>query len=379
MLSRAIGHLLRDLSAAPQRAPAGTGEAAAALARLARAALAGAPGPLLSALRRPTVGGLLRCLRDPGLAHRDAVFVELVAQLAFELALAGALAAPVRLTRFPARLLSIPARLALSIAGDARTLTFESGALTVDTTRVDLTAPVSIGPAPLSRHPRRGIALAEVDNNPITALFEAHPDKEGNALDLGGHPASAWTAALAESLKPDRAPPARSVLQLVVSQIVPVGFHAERRLSASYPAVAGTVHDPAPEPDDAHRGARPQELAQQAERPVQAESGARKRLVSPLHLPCAPIRARSTASSSPYTPSSPWRASTARDRGRQSEASAKASGNGTLPSGNQPRRRGAGARHGQAHPVGGALLAKSAAGASTTWRSARADEAPSGV
>src|SRR5580693_6091159 len=101
VLSRAIGGLLRELAEAPRHAPPGVRAEATALAELVRAAVKQAPGPLASALRRPTVGGLLRCLRIPSLPGRDAIFVEMTALLALELARTGSLPAPVRLGRVP--------------------------------------------------------------------------------------------------------------------------------------------------------------------------------------------------------------------------------------------------------------------------------------
>lgn len=250
VLSRSLQVLLRDLSGAPRHAPRGAAAEASALAQMARAALSSAPGALLSALRRPTISGPLRCLRDPELSGREAVFVDLVAQLAFELALAGALAAPVRLPRVPSCLLSVPARLGISFAEAPRAVTFADGALTVEheggATRVDLRAPASRGAVVVERpyHVIAGeIALAERDNNPI-AMFEAHPDKEGNKLDLGGRSAAEWTAALGEAVGriEKHLPEIGAEMQLLVAQIVPVGWHEQRHLSASYQEVVGTIY-----------------------------------------------------------------------------------------------------------------------------------------
>jgi HEXXH motif-containing protein len=254
VLSRSLGHLLRDLSAAPRLAPPHDARAAdevATLTRMVRAALEGAPGALMSALRRPTVSGLLRCLRSDTLGNRAAVFTELVAQLAFELALAGALAEPVTLRRFPARLLSVPARLAITLPADAAALTLANGRLSLtgpagDAT-IDLGAPASAGGATVERPyhviPGSEIALAEVDNNPIS-MFEAHPDKEGNALDLGGRLASAWTDALGAALGRVRRylPDLSGEMDLFIAQIVPVGWHEVKHLSASYQEIVGTIY-----------------------------------------------------------------------------------------------------------------------------------------
>jgi HEXXH motif-containing protein len=246
VLSRAMGRLLRDLSALPRLAPPGAREEAASLARISRAALTDAPGALMSALRRPTVGGLLRCLRADGLSNREAVFIELLAQLSFELALAGALPEPVRLRRRPARLLSIPARLAITLPADSAAITIANGHVTIMRGGASLDIPFDAPGAAAERpyHIIAGeIALAEIDNNPL-AMFEAHPDKEGNAVDLGGHPASEWTASLATALHriERHLPDLYGEMQLFIPQIVPVGWHDEKHLSASYQEMIGTIY-----------------------------------------------------------------------------------------------------------------------------------------
>lgn len=251
VLSRALSRVFTDLRGAPQHAPPGAREEAAILAKLLRGAAGNQRlvGAIFSALRRPTFGGLLRCLRNRELANRERVYVEMVAELAFELALAGLLAEPVRLSRPPARLLSLPARLAIDLTG-ARTVVLENGALTVEhdggTTRLDLAAPASSGPVAVTRpyHVVAGdILLAEVDNNPIS-MFEAHPDKEGNAIDLGGRPAAEWTGALGAALgRIERhLPDLYAEMDLFVAQMVPVGWHEEKHLSASYQEIIGTLY-----------------------------------------------------------------------------------------------------------------------------------------
>lgn len=85
--------------------------------------------------------------------------------------------------------------------------------------------------------------LAGADNNPL-AMVEAHPDKEGNALDLGSESPERWVEAInsartlvAETL-PELAAEHRSLLALVV----PVGTHGQRSLSASYREAIGQVY-----------------------------------------------------------------------------------------------------------------------------------------
>ncbi len=87
------------------------------------------------------------------------------------------------------------------------------------------------------------LRLAAVDRNPL-AEFEGHPDKNGNALDLGGHPVTAWTEALATALSAIAAalPALHTELAVTLARIVPVGFDRERHLSCSYREAPGLVY-----------------------------------------------------------------------------------------------------------------------------------------
>jgi putative sterol carrier protein len=118
VLSRAIGLLLTELHALA-RAPE---------AQPLRAILRAPAGAIASLLRQPTLGVLLRCLRDR--AARPAILTELEAHLGFELALRGALPDPVRIERPPSILLSPSTRRAIAITG-AEAITFGSGRATV--------------------------------------------------------------------------------------------------------------------------------------------------------------------------------------------------------------------------------------------------------
>lgn len=85
--------------------------------------------------------------------------------------------------------------------------------------------------------------LALVDSNPIAEL-EAHPQKSGNALDLGGRPLDEWVAALEAALEliREHLPALADEMALLLRQVVPVGFHPERHLSASYGEAVGSVY-----------------------------------------------------------------------------------------------------------------------------------------
>ncbi|MEZ4399508.1 MAG: HEXXH motif-containing putative peptide modification protein [Kofleriaceae bacterium] len=88
-----------------------------------------------------------------------------------------------------------------------------------------------------------GLGLATVDRNPLATL-EAHPDKTGNALDLGGRSVAAWTAALTIALDAIAAalPALHAELAVTLRRIVPVGFDAERHLSCSYREAPGLIY-----------------------------------------------------------------------------------------------------------------------------------------
>ena len=88
-----------------------------------------------------------------------------------------------------------------------------------------------------------GAHLATVDHNPIAA-FEAHPDKAGNHVDLGGRGAAEWIAALEQSFSlVERFMPGEfAEMQLLLQEIIPVGYDDVRHLSASYREAVGTVY-----------------------------------------------------------------------------------------------------------------------------------------
>jgi HEXXH motif-containing protein len=87
------------------------------------------------------------------------------------------------------------------------------------------------------------IRLALVDLNPIAQL-EAHPDKKGNALNLGERSEEDWRAAVDISvhLIYDYWLELFQEMSFLLRQIVPVGFYKDRHLSASYREAIGTVY-----------------------------------------------------------------------------------------------------------------------------------------
>jgi HEXXH motif-containing protein len=91
---------------------------------------------------------------------------------------------------------------------------------------------------------RRGVLrFGLVDTNPL-AMFETHPDKDGNALSLGGHDATEWTGALDDALAiVDRhLPRLVDEMTMLSFSLVPVGYHAEKHVSASYREYVGACY-----------------------------------------------------------------------------------------------------------------------------------------
>ncbi|MFO0759959.1 MAG: HEXXH motif-containing putative peptide modification protein [Byssovorax sp.] len=248
VLSAAISKLLREVPALLHHAPPGARPEAAEMQRILALCLKQSPGAVMSALRRPTVGALLRSLRAESLRSREAVMRELCAVFALELCVLGALPGPVRLPRFPAKLLSLPARLAIVPPADATALVLENGKVVIE--RPAGAAVIDIASQddqPFVERPYHpidgGIVLATADNNPLS-MMEAHPDKEGNAIDLGGHPAEEWAGELGWGMAKIARylPDLHGEMRLFIQQMVPVGWHEQRHLSASYQEAIGTIY-----------------------------------------------------------------------------------------------------------------------------------------
>jgi len=85
--------------------------------------------------------------------------------------------------------------------------------------------------------------LSTLDHNPIAA-FEAHPDKAGNHIDLGGRTEKEWVVVLDESfaLVERFLPGEFAEMELMLQQVIPVGYDDIRHLSASYREAIGTVY-----------------------------------------------------------------------------------------------------------------------------------------
>lgn len=255
VLSAAMRRALAELRRLPAMAPL-PGDARAERDAFARtvAALFTAPGLAASLVRRPTVGTLLRCLRAPSAPDRALALTRaLRAQLAFELACLGALPEPVELGALPDQVLSIPANLALRFPAGVTGARFAAGRVTLATARGEETHALDAWTADDGERPdyvsrpyraiTPALSLALADNNPLQ-MFEAHPDKAGNAIDAGGHPPAAWCATLREALDLVAAhlPVLRAEIDLLLHLAVPVGYDEHKHLSASYQEALGTIY-----------------------------------------------------------------------------------------------------------------------------------------
>lgn len=238
LLSATLQPLLAELAGLPARAsePA-TRQGLLALLQAVRAALAVDPGAVWSALRRPTVGVLIRCARGDA---STGLLRELAATLACELAVAGALRGPLRLPA-PPRVVCLGAR--RSFTAGAGELLCAAGVVRHRDAQGRETALWPSEAAPSHLEVNSQLTLALVDNNPLAQL-EAHPDKSGNAIDLGGQAPARWVAALAEALDiiAGPMPGLRAEIDVLLQQVVPVGHDEHRHLSASYQEAIGTVY-----------------------------------------------------------------------------------------------------------------------------------------
>lgn len=89
-----------------------------------------------------------------------------------------------------------------------------------------------------------GVArFATLDHNPI-AEFEAHPEKAGNHVDLGGRSVADWIGVLDQSfaLVERFLPGEHAEMKIMLHEIIPVGTDDERHLSASYLEAVGTIY-----------------------------------------------------------------------------------------------------------------------------------------
>lgn len=211
-------------------------------------------GALESLVARTPIGTLLRCLRNQ---PSEALIGELLGLVYFELARVGALESPIRQQCPPKRIVSLGGRLAVTMPEIPQSITYTPNklaiALSTQTIEIDLEIFADKPPGMSELHDGvrvdkpyyevDDVLLAMVDNNPLS-MFEAHPDKQGNAIDLGGKSADEWTRVLRDGLRliGEFLPDLRREMDLFVQQIVPVGYDEHKHLSASYQEAIGTIY-----------------------------------------------------------------------------------------------------------------------------------------
>jgi HEXXH motif-containing protein len=242
IVSGVLRKLAQELPRLRPRASAGVSKSFASVQGALVEELRRDPGRAFSVLRRPNVGTLARVVRDlPGDAPRervDELTSQLACTLAIELAASGAELPPMAFARSPAQIVSHGARAVFPGGGPA---TMRDGTWSVGDRTYDVRAPRGVA-RPF--HTVDGaIVLAIADDNPL-AMLEAHPDKRGNAIDLGGRAIDDWLASLRDAIgRVGRyLPIVREEMELVLQQIVPVGADDEKHLSASYGEAIGTIY-----------------------------------------------------------------------------------------------------------------------------------------
>lgn len=234
VLSGALRRLAQDLSRLRLTTSPDVARTFDIVRRAFAAELASEPGRAFAILRRPNVGAVLRVLREsPG---SDALAAALSSTLAVELASGGARLDPIAFSRTPAHIVCLGGRFVLPGGGPA---TLREGEWHHAGRVIPLSSADRTPFSPIAEP----IVLATVDDNPL-AMLEAHPDKQGNAIDLGGKGVSEWVEPLRDALALIGAhlPILRDEIDLVVHQIIPVGAGEESHLSASYREAIGTIY-----------------------------------------------------------------------------------------------------------------------------------------
>ena len=249
VLARVIKKFARDATTLPSEL---LGEAAMpagrALARVLRDFGANDPRPLYAVLRRPHLHVLLTCTVSALAEGKRELASERAKQFVFsllaELAMEGALPTSIRWDdRAPmTHLVSSPHRVHQALPTCAEGFEFSAGRCrAIGSTPPELPLPTEPSESFLAIDD--GVMLCLADTNPISD-FEAHPDKDGNHLDLGDAPATAWVSVLRNALElvGTYLPGIREEMRLILHQIIPVGTDEHQHLSASYREAIGTIY-----------------------------------------------------------------------------------------------------------------------------------------
>ncbi len=226
------------------------------------------PRKALHVVRQPTVSVLVECIQRQLAGIPDSVLLntwlrELCALVLLELAALGELPpAGVTIGRDPQGhfpvLRSPTANLLLRPHEVVTALTFRPHVLTVHEGMQTQALPLrpdgkwlehrqGLGLPADVEHPYLtivpGVFLALTDNNPL-ANFEAHPDKNGNQLDLGGRDPTEWLESLRQAIAAIDAhlPLVGEEIRLCMRLFVPVGYDEQKHLSASFQEAIGLIY-----------------------------------------------------------------------------------------------------------------------------------------
>ena len=254
----------RFLTLGPQL-PAERRTTHARVATLVRQALARSQRPMLACFAAPTVATPLQCLelRDELEAFRsriDEAGAAMTPHLLLEMALRRLIpeGQSVHWEHGAPRLASLSLGGELIPPSGATGLRFSRSHVSALASSVEL-ARISVQPEDICRtvaddpsgfrferrYWRTGKVayFTTVDHNPIAA-FEAHPEKAGNHIDLGGRTEAEWLRVLDESfaLIERFLPGEFAEMGMMLHEVIPVGYHEVRHLSASYREAVGTIY-----------------------------------------------------------------------------------------------------------------------------------------
>lgn len=89
----------------------------------------------------------------------------------------------------------------------------------------------------------KSVSFSLFDSNPFS-MEEAHPDKDGNATQLGGHSVEEWCETLEQAIQiiKDFLPEWWAEFDMFMHRLVPVGYYPQKHLSASYAEAPGLAY-----------------------------------------------------------------------------------------------------------------------------------------
>jgi HEXXH motif-containing protein len=211
------------------------------------------PGALLEAIGHPDVQVPLLVM-SAGLRSPEEVLPSTVPALFAGLQASDCILDEPLLWEHPVHQIAFPGEGVVRFDPCAKALLVDASGLAVeleDGKRVDLPgleAASRAGIEVVSRVTQLGdpalkLELCMGDSNPL-AMDEAHPDKEGNSISLGGRSTDEWVASIQEALSIVKAglPDWYEELRHTTQRILPVGFEPEKHLSASYREAPGIVY-----------------------------------------------------------------------------------------------------------------------------------------